>query len=131
MNNFNLSNKQISESVSDKLKELGWSLRRCVKEYNSQRKFNSSYKQLPELNKDFLLRVKNNNFDVANNRVAQLCDFLKIDVVTTSEPKLKLHNEFERIEALLKDNPHLFSELSSLLNSITKLAANVKGVTSQ
>lgn len=128
MNEFNLSNQEISRQVARGLKRRGWSLRSCVGHYNNKRMLHARYKLQPELNKDFLLRVKNNNFDIANERVALLCDFLEIRLDGRSAPQHRLQKEFDRVESLLDKNPQLASHVSDLLNSITDLANNAGGV---
>lgn len=124
MNEFNLSNQEISQQVSRGLRRRHWSLRSCVKHYNNKRMLNARYKLQPELNKDFLLRVKNNNFDIANERVALLCDFLEIKLDERSVSQHRLQKEFDRVESLLDKNPQLASHVSALLNSIADLANN-------
>ena len=87
LNNYTLTNKEISELVESRLSEKRLTIRACVELYNSKRQRSESLKHLPALNKDFVCRVKNNNFDVANERVAKLCDFLGINLTPVAEGK--------------------------------------------
>ncbi|MBP4046273.1 hypothetical protein LQR30_22025 [Chromobacterium piscinae] len=122
VNKFCISNKEISNLVTLELKKRHWSIRNCVSFYNAKRKLDPSYTSLPDLNKDFLLRVKNNKFDVMNERIVKLCIFLDIDLEKAPNHYSPLREEFDRVEALLKGQPHLERQLSTMLNSIADLA---------
>lgn len=116
-----LCNKDISDLVKSRLKSRNWTLRDCVDIYNERRKYNTSLQEVPELNKDFLLRVKNNNFEVTNSRVVKLCDFFDIPV-NVSGPRRVFQKEFARVEALVEGDPALRSRISALLMNIADLA---------
>ncbi|HBS5904814.1 TPA: hypothetical protein MAK97_001346 [Klebsiella variicola] len=116
-----LCNKDISELVKSRLKSSKWTLRDCVDIYNERRKYDASLQEVPELNKDFLLRVKNNNFEVTNLRVVKLCDFFDIPV-NVSGPRRVFQKEFARVEALVEGDPALRSRISALLMNIADLA---------
>lgn len=116
-----LCNKDISELVKARLRSHKWTLRDCVDIYNSRRKNDVSLQEAPELNKDFLLRVKNNNFEVTNLRVVKLCDFFDIPV-SASGPRRIFQKEFARVEALVEGDPALRLRISALLMNIADLA---------
>ncbi|MFH3328692.1 hypothetical protein [Klebsiella aerogenes] len=116
-----LCNRDISELVKARLKSHKWTLRDCVNAYNSRRKNDTSLQEVPELNKDFLLRIKNNNFEVTNLRVLKLCDFFNIPV-SASGPRRIFQKEFARVEAVAEGDPALRLRISALLMNIADLA---------
>lgn len=124
MNNFQISNKDISELVNSRLKTRELSIRECVNNYNKQRDIDKNLQEAPKLNKDFLLRVKNNKFEVANVRVAKLCDYLDIPINVTSPRKI-FQSEFERVEALVDGNPQLREHIGTLLGNIVEFATKI------
>ncbi|EHD8557135.1 hypothetical protein LEH14_20140 [Salmonella enterica] len=116
-----LCNKDISELVKSRLRASRLTLRSCVDAYNFRRQGDSSLQEAPELNKDFLLRVKNNNFEVTNLRVVKLCEFFEIPI-SASGPRRIFQKEFARVEALVDGDPTLRSRVSALLMNIADLA---------
>ena len=110
------------------LKKRGWSLRECVKLYNYKRLTSDKLQEQPPLNKDFLYRIKKNKFEVANQRVAQICDFLEINLKeSTGEHRKIFENEFQRVELLVTQNPNLKKQVQNLLNSVLDFAEKSKG----
>lgn len=121
--NFNkLTNFQISERVKLELTERDLSLRKCCEIFNLRYKADIEG-GFPPLDKDFVQRVKKNNFEVSSKRVAKLCDFLGINVSVSAipiEPKLK--REFLQIENAIQGNPELEKQVRGLLKNIAQIA---------
>jgi hypothetical protein len=122
MNFYNLTNAQISEKVGIELNLQGLSLRKCCERFNSRYKSDIEA-GFPPLDKDFVQRIKSNNFEVTSKRVSKLCDFLGISVSTTNTPKeLKLKKEFLQIEDAIHGNPELEKQVRGLLRNIAQIA---------
>lgn len=81
-----------------------------------------------ELNKDFLLRIKNNKFEIANQRVSVLCDFLEIELEPQIPSQEHFQKEFERVASLIASKPHLKAQVRILLEGIVELAESTNKV---
>lgn len=128
MSEARLSNNEIGKQIKLRLDGLDWSLRECVERYNRERSIDKDLQKAPPLNKDFLLRIKNSNFKIANQRVSKLCDFLGINLdVGDHKSKSSFQDEFERVESLVSRNPMLKLKVSLILNSILDLAEDTNG----
>lgn len=124
MSNYQLTSKDISELVNYRLASRKITIRECVNNYNKQRIKDQNLQKAPELNKDFLLRIKNNKFEVINERVSKLCDYLEIPINKTSPRKI-FQKEFEKVEALVEGNPQLREHVGNLLSNIVDFATKI------
>lgn len=119
----NLTNYQISKMVQSELDLKELSLRQCCDAFN--RKYKADIETgFPPLDKDFVQRIKTNNFKVSNQRVVKLCDFLGVDVSTSNIPREpKLRREFLQIEDAIQGNPALENQVRGLLKNIAQIAS--------
>jgi hypothetical protein len=129
MSQANLSCKRISEAVDKRLLTRGWSLRDCAMSFNDANAKEIESGKVRLMTKDVVHRVRSNQFEVINDRVAKLCDFLEVDLTDKSTPstnidiKLKLQKEFEMVEGIVKKSPELEQTIKSFLRNIAKIAA--------
>lgn len=122
MNYKKLTNFQISELVKSELFRQGFSLRKCCEAFNSEYA-DEIQAGFPCLDKDFVQRIKNNNFEINSERVSKLCDFLKIDVPRhQTQEESKLRQEFLQIEAAVRSNPLIEKQVRGLLKNIADIA---------
>jgi hypothetical protein len=122
MNYKKLTNFQIAEQVKNELFRQGLSLRKCCEAFNAE--YSAEIKAgFPCLDKDFVQRIKNNNFEINSERVSKLCDFLNIDVPKhQSQEESKLKQEFLQIEAAVQSNPSIEKQIRGLLKNIAIIA---------
>lgn len=111
MSELNLTTSEISVAVDRSLKDRGWTILDCCQAYNAAQKGSKP------LQKDFVQRIRKNKFSVISDRVVDLCRFLQIE---TDRPArvIKLQQELEAVEALLKSNPSLEPKVKKLLNNL-------------
>ncbi|MBO9490452.1 hypothetical protein J7384_08765 [Endozoicomonas sp. G2_1] len=122
MNYNKLTNFQIAELVKSELFQQGLSLRQCCEAFNAEyaEEIQAGF---PRLDKDFVQRIKKNNFEINSERVSKLCDFLKIDVPKHQiQEESKLKKEFLQIEAAVQSNPLIEKQVRGLLKNIADIA---------
>lgn len=111
--------------VNQALKTKGWSVRRCSGEY---KKYRSAYPygtSPSEISKDTIHRIRRGQFEVINSRVEALCDFLGINLRTSTYQTAsnnRFSAEFASVEALAEKQPELEKTIKSLLRNINDIA---------
>lgn len=124
-----MNSYEISLAVARVLKIRKWSVRTCCDRYNV-----SSRKEIEEgvmkpLDKDFLQRIRSNNFKVVSPRVVHLCAFLDIDIDMNSEYQMEpllLESEYLRLDNVLLINPELIPHVRLLINNVTTILGQEK-----
>lgn len=115
MSTYNLTTLEISTAVARSLREKKWTVTECCNYYNSRSK------RPNRLQKDFVHRVKKNNFSVISQRVVDLCDFLEIESNEKSF-NYRLQKEIEAVERVVQRNPMIESKIKDLLKNIVEIA---------
>lgn len=122
MNKYTLTNYEISLAVKHALKQKQWSVRTCCAKYNelheSLNNRNNTGKIFME--KDFVQRIKNNQFNVVSKRVAALCNFLGIDLENGNicNQITSIREDFLKFEKAIVKNPLLEAKARKLLRNI-------------
>lgn len=128
MSQVYLSCKHISIEVDKRLSVSGWSLRECAEAFNRTNAKGIKEGRTRCMTKDVIHRVRNNQFEVVNDRVADLCNFLKINLGHTARESQKsltpqtLQKEFEIVEEIVKKKPELEKTIKSFLRNIVSVA---------
>lgn len=119
MNNYQITNLEISTQVRHAMVTKGWSLRMCCEEFNQKHKRQIKGGSVEALNKDFLSRIRQNKFDIVSERVFLLCYFLNISL-DLRDHKIKdtFNKEFTKLNQLVSKNPKIEKKLKSLLNNL-------------
>ena len=110
-----LTTREVSVAIELSLRENGWTVTDCCDAYNLDRNDGRP------LRKDFVHRVRKNQFSVITPRVLALCEFLKIDTNKKSF-NYKLQNEMHAVERVIQSNPALEGKVKNLLRDIVEIA---------
>lgn len=121
------SGNQISHEVNQVFKEKKMTLSGCVDAFYRRYQTQISEGTKLAMNKDFLCRVRNNDFKVVSKRVLDLCEFLEINPYEEVREPTCFKREFEKVERVVKQRPELEPKIKSILQSITEIAI-VQGV---
>lgn len=122
MNSSSLTNFELSKAVDDSLRARKWSVTTCCNEFNAFYQNDINTGGVKKLNKDFVHRVRKNNFSVVGGRVELLCGFLKIDLEGSKVEVSRLKNEIEIVERVISKNPKIESKVKDLLRNIADIA---------
>ncbi|MDP8080080.1 hypothetical protein [Phocoenobacter skyensis] len=112
--------KEICANIFTALKKRGFTYEQCCHSFNHLYKEDIEMRGLKKLNKDFLYRIKKENFSPTNIRVVKLCEFLHIDtnkLQTTQD----LCKEALMVDELVKMKPHLQNEIAVLIHNLIVL----------
>ncbi len=123
MNTCKLTNQEISQAVIDALASKQWSVLDCCNSYNAMYSKEIKKKSAVEMKKDFVHRVKKNQFSVVSKRVSSLCDFLSINLEMEKTSSFHLQKEIEKIEQVIRKNPAIKIKIKDLLKNVADLAA--------
>lgn len=126
--NCNLTPYEVSLEIKSYLDREEVSLRSFCDKFNllNNKKINNG--EMKPLNKDFLLRIKNNEFKVVNRRVLDLCDYLGIEVDKKTLSRTSMTREFQNLEKIALEHPSIEKKLKSLLAEMGDLlTTNIKG----
>ena len=121
MKEIKYSNEEISLKIDNELKMRRLSTRKCVSQFNKKYAKEISNKTIEPLNKDFVQRLRHNNFKVVSKRVRDICSFLDIDLGTRHSIELSpsLTDQFKKFEQILIVHPELESKITRLLTNVT------------
>ena len=111
---YDITTLEISKAVLHSLRAKKWTVTHCCNAYNKNRKTNL-------LQKDFVHRIRKNQFSVISPRVVDLCNFLKIDTKRKFFSH-KLRKQIEAVELLAHEDPAIEKKLKILLKSIVDIA---------
>lgn len=126
--NCNLTPYEVSLEIKNYLNKEKISLRDFCNRFNLLNNIKIINGEIKPLNKDFLLRVKNNEFKVVNSRVLDLCDFLGVNVNKKALLRTSMVHEFQCLEEIVLEHPSLEKKLKSLLAEMNDLlTTNIKG----
>lgn len=126
--NCNLTPYEVSFEIKKYFDREDISLRDFCNKFNllNSNKINNG--DMKPLNKDFLLRVKNNEFKVVNKRVLDLCDFLGVEVDKKVLSRTSMTREFQNLEKIALEHPSIEKKLKSLLAEMGDLlTTNIRG----
>jgi hypothetical protein len=126
--NCNLTPYEVSLEIKSYLDREEVSLRSFCDKFNllNSKKINNG--EMKPLNKDFLLRIKNNEFKVVNRRVLDLCDYLGVEVDKKALSRTSMTHEFQNLEKIALEHPSIEKKLKSLLAEMGDLlTTNIRG----
>ncbi|ENV37509.1 hypothetical protein F959_01632 [Acinetobacter venetianus RAG-1 = CIP 110063] len=119
---------EVSLEVKKYLDREKVSLRDFCNKYNTLNNMEIRDGAIKPLNKDFLLRVKNNEFKVVNKRVLDLCDYLGLNVSRKVLSKSTMVNEFQNLQKIAQKHPYLEEKLINILAEVGELlTTNING----
>lgn len=128
MSDSKLSCSHISIAVGHQLSLRNWSLRECAEAFNEANLADIEQGKIRLMTKDVVHRVRKNDFEVINDRVAELCNFLNIDIQHSPKDKARdnasfeLIEEFEVVERIIQRKPELRKTIKSFLNNLATVA---------
>lgn len=122
MNNYKLTNKQISHAVTNSLNSRHWSVTTCCESFNKRFKQELKAGAMMKMDKDFVHRVRKNQFSVVSKRVVFLCEFLEVDLNSSGENQYRLKEEMEIVERAICKNPSIEGKVRLLLKNIGEIA---------
>jgi len=122
MNTCKLTNEEISRAVEGALLSKSWSVIDCCNAYNKLFSMEISGNTALVMKKDFVHRVKKNQFSVLSKRVVTLCDFLDIDLNVSKTSSFDLKDEMEKIEQVIRKNPMIEIKIKNLLRNVAEIA---------
>lgn len=126
--NYNFTPYEVSLEIKNYLEREKISLRDFCNKFNSLNSNKINDGLIKPLNKDFLLRVKNNEFKVVNKRVLDLCDFLGLKVDKKVLSRTSMTREFQNLERIALEHPSIEKKLKTLLAEMGDLlTTNIKG----
>ncbi|GHA70390.1 hypothetical protein GCM10009007_08910 [Formosimonas limnophila] len=121
MNNFKITNLDISIAVKNAVKEQHKTVRACANAFNLRHSGEIKGKGWKKIDKDFVQRICSNQFSVVTPRVSNLCAFLKIDLGAQPTPERSVFtNEIAALDRVVQHNPDLEKTLRSLLLNVAE-----------
>ncbi|WP_023269654.1 hypothetical protein [Acinetobacter gyllenbergii] len=126
--NCNLTPNEVSFEIKKYFDRERISLRDFCNNFNLLNSKKISKGEMKPLNKDFLLRIKNNEFKVVNKRVLDLCDFLGVEGDKKVLSRTSMTREFQNLEKIALEHPSIEKKLKSLLAEMGDLlTTNIRG----
>lgn len=122
MNLCALTNKEIGKGVDGVLRHRRWTVRCCCDKFNKLHGEDIKAGRLEKMNKDFVQRIRSNNFSVVNERVGALCEFLGIDLEESEREVCVLKDEMKIVEQAVLKNPRVEHKVKDLLRNIADIA---------
>jgi len=127
MSESSLSCKRIAFEVNRQLIARQLTVRECSEAFNLAYASEIRDGRKKQMTKDAVHRIRNNRFEVINERVANLCDFLNIEIenqLTNKDQKhsiQSLQKEFEMVEKIVKTKPELEKTVRSFLKNLVAI----------
>ena len=122
---LNISIQELTARIKSKFEYHKYTVKKCCKAFNDKGYTTSDEKPII-INKDFLSRVLNGNFQVFNLKISKLCELLGVNTENQegSDRANSISREISEFTSLVNKTPKLkkrFSTLISFLDEITSL----------